>query len=277
MKKRLNSRFTGLTFLIPSFLGICLFYLVPFAISFAGTFTTGTAQDEFVFLDNFIGLFHNPAFLLATKNTALFLVIGVPILLILSLFISLQFTNAEFRILKWVLLIPFALPSPAFAAAGQKVLSLLGFTDGGTLHPVAPFVMAIILFVLKNVGYTTILFHGTLSGFSREYREVFLLESTSFLRYGISIVIPLLFPMIFFALILAISHSFQIFRELYLIYGNSPPSSVYMLQNFMTNNFQKLNIQRLSAASFMTTAVLSLIVLGYLWVQQRIDGGGDER
>lgn len=259
-----RSRLVGLWFILPSLLGVMAFSILPFCVSLMVAFTEGTAVRHFAGLKNFYELFNNPAFLLSLKNTCLFLAIGLPILLVSSLFVGLHLTQKPYGFLRWTLLLPFALPAPAMAQAGVKCLDFLGVSDLGRLNPGAPFALAIALFVLKNVGYMTILFYSSLCVFSREYQEAFRLDSSSLAKYGQKIAIPLLMPMIFFALILAISRSFQVYRELYIIYSSTPPTEIYMLQNFMNNNFQKLNLPRLSTASLITISGLGFLVFLYL-------------
>ena len=66
-------------------------------------------------------------------------------------------------------------------------------------------------------------------------------------------------------------NSFKIFREAYLIGGESPDWSIYMLQHFMNNNFRNLNYQRLSAAAFLVFLFICLIVGILFWWKRRGD------
>lgn len=59
------------------------------------------------------------------------------------------------------------------------------------------------------------------------------------------------------------------FREVYALYGNTPPNTVYLLQNFMNNNFYKLNYQRLSTAAFIVVVGISLLIIGFLKFQDK--------
>jgi len=63
-------------------------------------------------------------------------------------------------------------------------------------------------------------------------------------------------------------HSFQIFREVYALYGVKPPQSLYLLQHFMNNNFYKLNYQRLSTAAFILIIVISVMLIGFQRVSE---------
>ena len=59
----------SIAFLTPSVLGVLLFFVVPFGIVVYYSVMSSPINGEFVALDNFISLVHNPAFQTAAKNT----------------------------------------------------------------------------------------------------------------------------------------------------------------------------------------------------------------
>ena len=67
--KRKNS-WIGLLYILPSFLGIALFYLYPFIISLKYSFTKGVFDDTFVAFDNYIRVLNSEAFQLISMKTA---------------------------------------------------------------------------------------------------------------------------------------------------------------------------------------------------------------
>ena len=85
------------------------------------------------------------------------------------------------------------------------------------------------------------------------------------------ITLPELRPTVFLISVLSFVNSFKVFREAYLIAGDYPDSSIYMLQHLFNNWFVSLDIQKMSAASvLLETAVLFGVLL---WRQRR--GGHD--
>ena len=65
--------------------------------------------------------------------------------------------------------------------------------------------------------------------------------------------------------ILSLINSFKIFREVYLLTGDYPYETLYMLQHFMNNTFRNLDYQKLSSAAIiMFTAML--IIIGALFL-----------
>lgn len=75
------------------------------------------------------------------------------------------------------------------------------------------------------------------------------------------IVLPLLRPTTFFALLISIINSFKIFREVYLLTGQYPDTKVYFIQHFMNNNFYNLNYPKLSSASVILSVLIVFVVL----------------
>lgn len=272
---------SGWIFVLPGFIGVLLFYIIPFLISWYYTFTKGVAEIRFVWLENFAELFGSSAFVLATKNTFKFIAIGVPIITIISLGLSLMMEDKLYKFPRWAMLSPMIIPV-ASALMGWSVI--LG--DTGIINKLITFLghspieffggkyaaaVVIFIFIIKNIGYMSIIFTGALSSIDKDYKAAFFLDSASNIKYTIKIVIPLIAPIIFFVIILSIVNSFQMFREVYAIYGDYPPQCVYLLQNFMNNNFFKLNYQRLSTSAFVIIMGMSVIVALFLHFQKKSD------
>ena len=60
--------------------------------------------------------------------------------------------------------------------------------------------------------------------------------------------------------IMSLINSFKVFRETYLLTGDYPYDSLYMLQHFMNNTFQSLDYQKLSAAAIIMSIVIIILV-----------------
>lgn len=70
------------------------------------------------------------------------------------------------------------------------------------------------------------------------------------------ITLPLLRPEILVVTLLSTLNSFKNFREAYVLGGDHPHESIYMLQHFMNNNFENMNFPRLSVAAVVLFALL---------------------
>ena len=279
MKRTVRQAWTGRLFILPSLLGIGLFFLFPLAGSLSYAFTSGITERKFVPFQNFADLLHNPTFILAVKNTGIFIGMGVPALIALSLLVSAALQNRKYHWVYGPLLIPLVLPVSSYVLGWQALLGESGLWNT-LFSPETPIrilegetarLSLLLIYIVKNLGYLTILLTSAMTSLPREYREVFRLDSSSEFHYAIRVLIPAIAPMLLFSLVIAVMDALKIFRELYALYGDYPPQSVYMLQNFMNNNFYKLNYQRLSTAAFLVVAGLSLLILTLLKLQSRVD------
>lgn len=268
---------TGILFILPSLIGILMFIIIPFFMSIYYSFTQGITDVQFVGFRNFIDLFGNPTFILAMKNTAIFIGIGVPLLFITSLALSLLMMNNKFVFERWALLTPLIVPISTVVIGWRFLLD--GFINGIIINlgfkaidffgEGYAMVVIIIMFVWKNLGYLVVIFTSAISVIPTEYKEVFRLESKSSVKLTRMVIFPLITPMAFFALIISIMNSFKIFREIHSLYGTNVPKNIYMLQHFMNNNFLKLNYQRLSSAAFLLATVIFILIWIFMKAQNR--------
>lgn len=87
------------------------------------------------------------------------------------------------------------------------------------------------------------------------------------LRY---ITIPQMWYSVFFTAVFSLINAFKCFREIFLIGGTHPDTSIYMLQHFLNNAFDKLSYAKLAVASVLLFLVLSILfALTYRWVMKK--------
>ncbi|MDO5376835.1 MAG: sugar ABC transporter permease [Clostridia bacterium] len=270
----------GLAFLLPSLLGMVVFTLFPFVKSLYYTFTQGITQVRFVGLENFSDLVSNPAFTLAVRNTLVFMGAGIPMLLAVSIFLSICVKGDLFRRLSVGYLAPLVVPISAVVYGWQFLLgekgliagamTALGLESVNLLADRYAMPVSLLIFVWKNTGYISVILSSAITAIPKEYYEVFYLDSSSEIKLATSVIIPLILPMMFFALIISMMNSFKAFREIHVMYGSMPPKNIYMLQHFMNNNFTKLNYQRLTTAAVLLVGLLLVFIVFFLWGQRRL-------
>lgn len=73
----------GLAFILPSFAGVCIFWLIPYVDVIRRSFC-GAVNGEFVGIENYRTIFANKAFRLAAGNTLRFFGVCVPLLVCVS-------------------------------------------------------------------------------------------------------------------------------------------------------------------------------------------------
>lgn len=270
-------KWIGVAFIMPSLIGMLVFYIIPFIVSFTYCFTMGIGQRQFVGLANFRELFANNNYRLALKNTLFITGVALPLLCLLAISMAL-FIEKGLAKRKWLqgsLLIPMAMPAASLMLLWEDIFAQKGILNGllGThvdwLHSsLAPWVI-IGMIVWKNLGYNILLIISSLLMMPREYEEAALMDGANFMQIATKIKLPYLMPMLFFEVIISLSNCFKIFREVYLLQGSYPEVNLYLLQHFMNNHFAKLNYELLSTAAFTLYSVIFLIILFVVIGQSR--------
>ena len=94
------------------------------------------------------------------------------------------------------------------------------------------------------------------------------LDGAGAMKTFFRIKLPYLSSSILFVTILSVINSFKVFREVYLLTGDYPYDSLYLLQHFMNNMFKSLDYQRLSAAAILMVIVM-IVIIGILFLIDR--------
>ena len=248
--------------LLPSFLGISAFYLVPYARVLYYSFVNNQFQKKFVWFRNYQEVLENDYFLLAMKNSFWLIVIGVPALMLLSLLLSLllSFSMRKFYFLRDFFVFPMMVPTAAVVVVWQNL-----FCDSETALPVYA------LFVWKNIGICVILLTAALTTIDNCIYEAARLDGAGTIRLHLKMSVPLIVPTFFFTVLLAVMNSFKIFKESYLFYGGKyPPEHSYTLQFYMNNNFLKFDYPAMASAAVITSLLVLVIVFAGLYLQRRV-------
>ncbi len=272
LNERTRDRLRGMCFLGPSFLGVLLFFIVPFGVVVYYSLIDGVASHNFVFLENFTKLFQNSSFLTAANNTLTFSAIAVPLAVILALVLALLLEariplKSQFRTF---FLSPMMVPVASVVLIWQVLFSyngtlneflmLFGADKIDWLKSDYSLIVITVLFLWKNLGYNMILFMAGLANIPRELLEVADVEGASERYKFFNIKLRYLSPTVLFVTILSLINSFKIFREVYLLTGSYPYERIYTLQHFMNNTFGSLDYPKLSAAAVVMAIVMVLLI-----------------
>ena len=288
LKERTIDLLKSLCFLSPSLLGVGVFFNVPFGVVVYYSLIDGVGSKNFVFLQNFIKLFDNSAFLMAAKNTLSFSAVAVPLAVVLAMVLALMLEcriplKSQFRTF---FLSPMMVPVASVVLIWQvlfnyngtinEFLMLFGADKIDWLQSDYCQIVVIILFLWKNLGYNMILFMAGLANIPKELLEVADVEGASETYKFFNIKLRYLSPTVLFVTILSLINSFKVFREVYLLTGDYPYEKLYMLQHFMNNTFRSLDYQKLSAAAVVMALVMvvliALLFIAEDWFGKDVEG-----
>lgn len=279
MKKR-NAAYW--LFLLPSLLGVLVFYIVPFGYSLWYAVTDNIIDQNFVGLKNFAATLSNSLFRNAAFNSAVFMVVSVPLGMALALVLSicLQKMKKGRVIATMALLLPLVVPSGTivyfwkvlFGSNGlvNEFLLQLGFSHPWVSQNQWTLGVLVAIFLWKNVSYNIVLFWSGLNWIPKTYYEQMALEGAGTWKQFWNVTWIYLSPTTFVVLLMSIVNNFKVYKEVYMLYGAYPSPDIYMLQHYMNNQFISLNMQKLSSAAYILFLVLGALLLLVFYAQKRV-------
>lgn len=278
MSLRKKEALVGMALVLPFLGGFLMFYIIPFGITAFYSFTAGISGMYFAGIRNYVEVFGSHAFQLAAYNTFRFMAAGIPLIMVISLVLSLMLygRTGHTRAFQSIFLYPMVIPIGSvvmffqvmFSRYGvaNRILYQLGLPEPDWLESGSAFGVLLFLYIWKNCGYNIVLFLTGLNGIPREFLEDARLNGAGKWQYFRYIQCPLLMPSFLFVFVMSVINSFKCFREAYLLGGQYPHESIYMLQHFMNNNFASLNYQRLSVAAILVFFIIfALVILLFSW------------
>ena len=266
----------GYLLVMPLMMGFVLFYAVPFLIVVYNSLMKGMGSfRQFVGLGNYRTLFENAVFRLAFGNTMKFLMIALPLILVLAYAIALIIKQQaeKYVQLKAVLLLPYIMPvvgtvlllEVIFAEKGvvNELLYTMGLPVADWLNSEYAFWVVVLLYIWKNTGYSVILLLSGLITIPEEQYTAAALDGGSGWQLFRYITMPQMWYSVFFTTVFSFINAFKCFREILLIGGMHPHSSIYMLQHFINNAFKKSNYVKLSVASILLFVIITVAFAGF--------------
>ncbi len=287
-RRVLRERLMTLPFLFPSLAGVLVFFVLPFLVVIYQSVLDNPVTKNFVFLKNYEMLVNNNAFRMAVKNTLTFSAIAVPLAVILPLLLAIILMSnipgrSRFRTM---FITPLMVPVASVVLIWQVVFHYNGVLNEITaMFGAAPIdwlkseyghLVVLVLYLWKNIGYNMILFMSALAAIPKDIIEVAMLEGAGPIRRFFAIKLRYLSSSIVFVSLLSLINSFKVFREVYLLTGDYPYDTLYMLQHFMNNTFGSLDYQKLSSAAILMSVVMIIIIGAMLIIDEKFGGELEE-
>lgn len=273
----------------PALAAIGLFFLLPAIASLFLSFTdfdiyalADLSNLRLVGADNYQRLLSNPLFWQAMRNTLWFVLLGVPLIVVLSLAAALL---VHAKTLRWkplwrvLLFAPFVTTLVATAVVWNYLLHTryglinygLGFLGIGPVDWLGnpdTALPAILLFVAwKTFGYNMIIFLAALQTVSQDLVDAARVDGAgAWMRFR-HVTLPTIAPTVLLVAILTVAGMFQLFAEPYVMTQGGPAKSTVTVLYFMfEEGFKWWNLGVGSAVAF----ILFLCIFATTLVQMRI-------
>ena len=252
-------------FLLPSLTGVCIFVLIPFADVARRSFTT-LGGSRFIGLQNYRTVWGNAAFQLALGNTLKFLGISLPLLLALSLLLANLAYFGGMGLYRNFCLLPMAVPTAALVFVWKALFHQSGAINSffhisiDWLHSSHAFAVLTASFLWKNMGYYVILWATGLENIPKSLYEASSLDGAGPFAQFWHITLPGLKPMASAVFTLALAGAFKSYRESYLLAGEYPDKSIYMVQHMFHNWFRDMAMDKMYAAAMVIVCLFAVLV-----------------
>ncbi|MGP6139882.1 MULTISPECIES: carbohydrate ABC transporter permease [unclassified Jeotgalibaca] len=265
-----------------------MFYFYPMVQSLLLSFQSGTGVNlEYVGLNNYKRLFQDPTFMTATKNTLIFLLFQVPIMVILAIFFSVLLNQ---KTLKWkglfrtLVFLPSVTSLVAYSIIFKylfsnngivnKILMSISLIDDPILWLSNPFwakVLIIIAITWRWTGYNMIFFLSALQNISPEIYEAARIDGASSIQQFFKITVPMLKPVILFTTVTSTIGTLQLFDEPMNITGGGPGNATTTISQYIYNLSFKFTPDFGYAAAVSYAIVILVIIFSSIqfWVGGR--------
>ncbi len=285
---------TASPFLLPSLIGLLIFSMLPLIISGFISLTDwngldqltapGFFKEHFIGFDNFKTIFTTPEFWRTLANTAEYIILYIPLMLIASLSVAYLLSRpyrgiGAFRVIyylpvltSWVAasLIWKSVLSPQFGAL-NGILEIFGIQGPGWLTDEKWAMPAIVLVsVWKDMGFFGLILLSGIIGINKTYYEAASLDGANGWKKFTRITLPLLTPSIFYVLIVGMINAFQLFPQIMIMTDGGPNGATQvMVERIYKYGFRYYRMGYAAAFSW----ILFFIIMIFTAIQMK----GQER
>ena len=244
---RFLKRNSGLLYILPSFILILLFSIIPLFMTLYFSFTKYNVINapEWIGFKNYTALFQDSFFKASVKNTIVYTLLVVPLQTLFSLFladiIAKQFRNRFGTFIRMVLFIPVISSMILVGMVWKFLLS----TDNRIVNMILTFlrlprinwlgtqntamISICMTSIWKNVGYFLVIYYAGIMEIPLSYYESAKVDGASRWQEFFYITLPSIKPITYLVVTLGTIWSFQVFDLVYSMTGGGPGRSTLTL------------------------------------------------
>lgn len=289
MSRKKKEALQGIIYVLPSFILIMAFCIIPIFMSGYFSFTSYNIMTppKFVGLENYEKVFQDGYVADAAKNTLLYVLMTVPAQTILSLvfaaFLAYKMQNKTGGFLRSVMFIPVI----ASAVTAGTIWRIILNTEGGLLNNILNFfhldsvnwlgstktalISICIVAVWKNVGYFLVIYYAGIMGISKDLYEAAKVDGATSIQQFFKITLPMLKPITYLVVTLGIIWSFQVFDLAYLMTGGDPGrATVTLVMGIYNAAFKQYKMGYACAMAMLLLLIVVIInVIENLFFKER--------
>jgi multiple sugar transport system permease protein len=285
MSAELKQAAKGLAFLSPWLIGFLAFTLIPVALSFYYSLCDySTLQTPmYIGAENYRELMHDKVFWKAMGNSLYYAAMAIPAGLFVSLGLA-MLLNVKMpgqAIFRTIIFLPSLVPIVASAMLWMwllnprlglinTLLGKVGIDGPNWLGDVRLAMPSLVFMSLWGVGNAVVIYLAGLQDVPRELYEAAEIDGAGVWRRVWHVTLPMLSPVIFFNLVMAIIGVLQNFDAPYIMTGGGPARSTYFLAMYLREcafDFEKMGV---ASAMAWIMLVIVLVMTGVaFWSSKR--------
>lgn len=263
-------------FLAPMIVIFSVFILYPLVYSFILSFQQyDYGKYNFVEFENYIKLFRDPVFLTSLKNTLIYLMIQVPVMVVLSLFLAVLLDNKFLRG-KAFFRASLFLPSVTALVAYSLVFKLLLNYDYGIINyligllgadkvdwlntPIGAKASVILAITWRWTGYNMVIMIAGLQSIPNDLYGAASIDGASKWQQFWRITAPMMRNIILFVSITSTIGTLQIFDESYMLTQGGPNSATITVAHYLYNTaFRYFKFGYAAAISYIMVIIITIL------------------
>lgn len=271
-------------FIAPAVILLTVFSIIPIFIALIISFTdlnlkglANWSNISFIGLANYIELFLDEVFLKSIFNTLFYVIVGVPLVILVSLSIAILLNygkNFIFSLFRGVYYMPSITNIVAVAVIWgylynsqyglfNYLLSLIDVDKVPWLEePTIAKISLIILAVWKGIGINMLIFLAALQGIPKSYYEAAEIDGANSRQKLFLITIPLLRYATFFVTVTTLIGWLQFFEEPFVMTDGGPLDGTVSMALFIyQKGFQYSDFGYAAAGSFILFIIIIIVTL----------------
>jgi ABC-type sugar transport system permease subunit len=277
-------------FVSPFFILFAIFFLYPIGYSFWLSFQDWSlvGPAHYVGLQNYRELLHDQIFWQSMTNAGLLFLIYVPAMTFLALVLAVLLNSRYVRlqgIFRTIIFLPYVMSGTVAAAytfqllldqnAGyaNRLLHFIGVSPVPWLNDIWWSRVSVGLLVLWGwLGYNMLIMLAGLQAIPPELSEAARVDGAGPVRIFFKITVPLLRPVLVFAVTLSIIGTFSLFTEPFVLTGGGPANATTTpVVQIWNNTFSYLRVGYSAAMSYVFLAIIVILALAQYFLVSRRD------
>jgi multiple sugar transport system permease protein len=274
-------------FLAPALVLAIGFLIVPMIAAFVysgAKIATLSGKVTWVGFDNYAKMFTDPTFYRSLLNTALFIVLTVPLSMAIGLALAVLMNSVlpGRQVVRTLIYLPLVISGVAVGLIGtflfndtigvfNALATSFGLPNvGWQSNGAAAFISLVLITLWIRVGFTMIIYLAGLQAVPVELYEAAQVEGASGWQRFRFLTFPLLGPSTFFLLIMNVIYSFQVFDTVFVLTNGGPGSATEVLGTYAYKTaFGAARDQGYGAAIGVVIFFLTLIFTVVQWRTNR--------